>query len=162
MVPLRVAAALLLVCAPALPACTDGAGDSDGATAGGGATLLDEVDDYRAWARAPGEYLTPLAPSSGPHGAFVDIYVNDVVAQALLAEPGTLAAWPVGSIIVKDGWEDEGETLRFIALMEKTADGWYWEEYIDDFQAPAYKGAPEVCTGCHAAGSDSVRAFALP
>jgi hypothetical protein len=161
MASLRLAtAALLALAVLPLGACTDGSGGS--ATAGG-ATLLDEVAGYRDWARAPGDFAMPLAPSSGPHGSFVDIYINDVVEQALLAEPGTLEAWPVGSIIVKDGWEDAEGTLRFVALMEKTDDGWYWEEYADDnLESPLYAGSPGVCVNCHGAGNDSVRAFALP
>ena len=47
--------------------------------------------------------------------------------------------------------------------MEKTEDGWYWEEYADDdLESPLYAGTPSACVICHAEGSDSVRAFALP
>ncbi len=164
---LRAAPRLLLLaplCAAGL-ACDGGDGDdASGSATAGESTLLDEVDGYRGWARAPGDYEVPLVPSQGVHGGFVDIYVNDVVADALLSEEDTLSAWPTGSIIVKDGFSDaEGTSLSLIAIMEKRAGGWYWEEYTaDDLETPIFSGAPDICVDCHSAGSDSVRAFSLP
>ena len=146
-------------------ACDGGDGDdASGSATAGESTLLDEVDGYRGWARAPGDYETPLVPSQGVHGGFVDIYVNDVVAEALLAEADTLSAWPTGSIIVKDGFSDaEGSSLSLLAIMEKRAGGWYWEEYsADDLETPIFSGSPDICVDCHASGSDFVRAFKLP
>ncbi|MCA9635665.1 MAG: cytochrome P460 family protein, partial [Myxococcales bacterium] len=138
----------------------------DGGDAGGtGSALLDAVQaaEYRTWARPPGAYEMPLTPARSPHGDFVDIYINDVVAQALAAETGTLTAWPEGSIIVKDGWGDaEGTDLRFLAIMEKRANGWYWEEFVGDLAEPEFSGVPDVCVDCHVSGEDFVRAFGLP
>jgi len=164
MVRPRLAPTLLLPLALILTvsACESGTPvDSDSA---GDPALLERIDGYRGWARAPDPYQTPLAISQGTHGGFVDIYVNDVVAAALLAEEDTLGQWPLGSIIVKDGWDDaEGTSLRQIAIMERRDDGWYWEEYdAGDLVNPVFAGRPDVCVDCHAAGSDSVRAFNLP
>jgi hypothetical protein len=115
-----------------------------------------EADRYRTWERAPG-YATRRA-SNAPHSEAVDIYVNDVVSEVLaLGEP--LAAWPVGSIIAKDGFD--GSELELIAVMEKRADGWFWAEYDSD-RNPDYSGRPDVCIDCHESGSDYVRAFRLP
>jgi hypothetical protein len=135
----------------ALPGCGDNQDDA------GARALLAKVqgESYRGWERAPG-YDT-RRPTGAPHGKEVDIYVNDVVAQAIQTQ--NLEAWPVDSIIVKDGWD--GSDLEIIAIMQKRADGWYWAEY-DSEGDPDYSGRPDVCIECHASGSDYVRAFRLP
>jgi len=84
--------------------------------------------------------------------------VNAVISAALAAaEP--LAAWPGGSIIVKDGFS--GAELEIIAIMEKRNDGWYFAEF-DAEDNPDYSGHPDICIDCHKSGSDFVRAFQLP
>ncbi len=124
----------------------------------GARSLLERVqsEGYRTWDRAPG-YETRRASRSA-HSSFVDIYVNDRVAEVLaLGEPRD--AWPQGSIIVKDGFAESDLTL--VAVMEKRVDGWFWAEY-DSEGNPDYSGRPEVCLDCHRRGSDYVRAFSLP
>jgi hypothetical protein len=113
------------------------------------------AERYRDWARAPG-YET-RRPSRAAHGDFVDIYVNEVIAQVLASEKQTL--WPTGSVIVKDGFE--GSEQQLTAVMEKRSDGWYWAEF-DETGTPNYSGHPNVCIDCHRSGSDFVRAFPLP
>lgn len=135
----------------ALAACRNQ--DESGADA-----LWDEVhaDDYHAWARAPG--FETRRPSTASHGDHVDIFINDVLAAALASgEP--LTEWPEGSILVKDGFT--GERPRLVAIMEKRADGWFWAEYEPDGQVD-FSGEPGVCTRCHDAGADYVRAFGFP
>jgi hypothetical protein len=133
-------------------ACGDNQDDA------GARRLLDEVraDDYRSWSRAPGYEVR--RSSTAPHSDDVDIYVNPVVELALF-EGSDLDEWPVGSIVVKDGFA--GGDLELIAVMEKREDGWYWAEYDNDGD-PDYSGKPDVCIDCHARGSDFVRAFPLP
>lgn len=114
------------------------------------------ADDYRAWVRAPG--YESRRTSDAPHSDAVDIYVNDVV-QLVLDEPRGVREWPVGSVIVKDGFD--GSHLDLVAIMEKRQGGWYWAEY-DDEGEPDYSGKPDTCIDCHRSGSDFVRAFALP
>lgn len=128
--------------------------------------LLDQIqaDDYRStYARAPG-WENPRQPADGgPHGSFIDIYVNDVVVDALEAG-GPLEAWPEGSLIVKDGFSDaEGQNLRFVTLMEKRSGGdWFWAEFNSDLEID-FAGLNEgVCVSCHDAGADGVLAFDLP
>lgn len=145
--------ALVFVCLPlVLGACGDNQDE-----AGARALLADvRAQGYRAWERAPG--FPARAVSNAPHGDEVDIYVNVVIADALAAaEP--LGAWPLGSIVVKDGWDDS-ELVR-IAVMQKRSEGWFWAEY-DGQGDPSYSGHPELCTDCHRRGSDFVRAFSLP
>lgn len=110
---------------------------------------------YQGWDRAPG--YESRRKSDAPHGDAVDIYVNATIADALAG--GAIAAWPVGSLIVKDGFDDGDPHL--VAAMEKRDDGWFWAEWSPDGEA-SYSGRPEVCTDCHASGADQVRAFGLP
>jgi len=125
----------------------------------GALALWEEVheDDYQAWQRAPG-YPT-RTPSSAPHGDMVDIYVNDVLAEAL-ASGEELTEWPSGSVIVKDGFN--GESPYLVAIMEKRDDGWFWAEYAAGDGEVKYSGSPRICTKCHDAGADYVRAFGFP
>ncbi len=111
--------------------------------------------EYRTWSRAPG--FGAIQPSRALHGDKVMIYVNDVVDDAL--EDGTLTEYPVGSIIVKDGYT--GGDICLIAGMEKREDGeWFFTEYRPSGRT-LYSGQPELCTGCHAIGDDWVRGFFL-
>lgn len=114
-----------------------------------------QAESYQSWARAPG--YAERRTSSAPHGDEVEIFVNDVAEQALAGSG--LEAWPVGTIIAKDGYED-GE-LSLIAAMEKREDGWYWAEW-DGAGDSIYSGKPAICIDCHATGDDYVRAFGLP
>ena len=122
--------------------------------------------DYRTWQRPEG--WETLRESGAPHGKYTEIFVNDVIVEAL-ASDAPLEAWPVGAIIVKDGWKNEEASDRAIlAIMEKRDAGWYWEEYsgaIESDSLPAFAGQapdPRLCTDCHAGGSDFVHAFTLP
>lgn len=119
-------------------------------------SLLDRVrsENYRGWSRPPG--YESRRSTNAPHADAVDIYVNDVVRDALAGGP--IDAWPVGSVIVKDGWDDDA--LELVAIMEKRSDGWFWAEYYDD--ESKYSGKPSICTNCHASGDDFVRAFFFP
>jgi hypothetical protein len=134
------------------------AGCGDNQDDAGARALLEKIraDRYTTWDRAPG--YEQRRPSSAPHSKAVDIYVNDLVAE-VLALGEAVPAWPVGSIIAKDGFD--GSELALIAVMEKRADGWFWAEYDDDGD-PDYSGRPDVCIDCHRSGSDYVRAFRLP
>jgi hypothetical protein len=124
---------------------------------GGARALWDRIHelDYRTWERAPG--YASRRPSDAPHSAAVEIFVSEVVSDALRADT-TLTRWPVGSLIVKDGWD--GGDLELVAVMLKREDGWYWAEYDAEGSA-AYSGAPSLCIGCHSSGDDFVRAFAF-
>lgn len=115
-----------------------------------------QAEDYRSWARAPG--YPERHPSRAAHGDEVEVFVNEVVVDAL-ATPG-IDEWPVGSVIVKDGYD--GGDLCFVAGMEKVGpDEWFWVEYGSDGDT-LFSGAPAICTGCHAVGDDWVRTFVLP
>lgn len=112
--------------------------------------------NYRGWSRAPG--YEERRPSNTAHSDAVDIYLNVAIGDALGATGTT--AWPVGSLIVKDGFDDDGD-LDLVAAMEKRENGWFWAEWDGDGDA-SFSGSPELCIDCHRSGSDFVRAFSLP
>jgi hypothetical protein len=114
------------------------------------------AESYPDWQRAPG-YDEPQ-PTVRAHGQTALVYLNDVMAEA--AAGPSIAAWPAGALLVKDSFD--GDTLKFVAAMEKTEDsGWFFAEWSPDGSAK-YAGEPEVCVNCHSAGGDSVLAVALP
>lgn len=125
---------------------------------GGAEALWDDFQaaDYRTWERAPG--FPGLTPSGASHGDEVEIFINDVLVDALAAgEP--LKRWPDGALIVKDGFR--GGEPHLVAAMEKRGDEWFWAEYEPDGEV-LFSGSPGVCTRCHDAGADYVRAFGFP
>jgi hypothetical protein len=115
-----------------------------------------QQQNYRAWSRAPGHDTRQT--SRAPHGGAVDIFVNPTV-QAVLDAKQTVTEWPLGSIIMKDGYN--GDTLHLVAYMEKRSDGWFWLEW-DGQGKILFQGQPTLCTGCHSSGADFVRAFSFP
>ena len=116
-------------------------------------------EDYRSFSRAPGYETTQ--PSFAPHGNSVDIYVNDVVQNVLNAGEA-ITSWPIGSLIVKDGFDADGE-LEIVAVMDKQETGWFYAEWIGlESDDAAYSGRPTVCVNCHASGADEVRGFGFP
>ncbi len=148
-----------------------------GAIASGGCRQNDDPDGaralyakvaegagFRAWRRAPG--FPERKASFTAHASAVEIFVNDPIAKALDG-PDPVAEWPVGSIVVKEGFSDDHRVL--VAIMEKRAPGrgpeaWYWVETDGDGE-PLYSGRPAVCVDCHdnrATYSDWVYSFELP
>jgi hypothetical protein len=111
---------------------------------------------YSTWDRAPGYAMR--RPTEAPHSDAVEIFVNDVVATALVGP--AITAWPDGSLIVKDGYDSDGD-LDIVAAMEKRGSDWFWVEW-DASGESAYSGKPSICTDCHAPGADGVLAFGFP
>jgi hypothetical protein len=147
--------ALASLVAPGLVGC----GDDQDPDAAAALWARIQSEGYRGFARAPG--YEARQPSNTAHSDQVDIYVNAVIADALAAgEP--LSAWPVGALIVKDGFTDSGDHA-LVAAMDKRADGWFWAEWSDvTGESAKYSGQPSICIDCHASGEDMVRAFGLP
>jgi hypothetical protein len=133
--------------------------DPDGARA-----LWTKIAGFRTWQRAPG-YGT-RKPSFTAHASAVEIFVSPEVEAALTTpEAPPLRTWPVGSVIVKEGFTSvTGGSRKLVAAMEKRADGWFWAEY-DDAGESKFSGHPSVCTDCHdnrQSYSDWVYSFELP
>jgi hypothetical protein len=135
-------------------ACAGACGDDQAPEEAADLLTRIRAEDYRSWERPPG-YETRRR-SNAPHSEAVDIYVNSTVAGAL--DMDSLNTWPLGSLIVKDGFD--GNDLELIAVMEKRPDGWFWAEYYDG--ESKFSGKPDVCLDCHDAGDDFVLAFDLP
>lgn len=152
--PSPLSLALLVAVPLALTACGDDE-DPEGA-----ADLWARIHEqgYQGWMRAPG-YET-RRDSAAPHGDQVEIFINDAVAAAIAGDP--ITSWPVGSIIVKDGYD--GGELSLVAAMEKLEGTWFWAEWDADGTSKYSGSAADVatCTDCHQSGSDLVRAFGFP
>jgi hypothetical protein len=127
-----------------------------------GARALFQKAESSALVRAPG--YPGRTPSFTAHSKEVEIWVNEPIAKAL-AGPDPISAWPIGSLVRKEGFSGDKRTL--VALMEKRADGWYWAETDGDGESltSASDGKPSVCVDCHgnrAKYSDWVYSFELP
>ncbi len=128
---------------------------------GGARVLWEKVNTgagFKSWRRAPGYALRK--PSFTAHNDAVEIYVSPELAGIL--ETARVTEWPIGSIVVKEGFS--GDSRRSVAIMEKRADGWFWAEY-DDSGTSKYSGRPSVCIDCHVhrtSYSDWVYSFELP
>lgn len=119
---------------------------------------LQMLDYANTFMRAPG-YET-REDSRAPHGDEVDIYINMVLEDAL-ASGEALTEWPVGSLIIKDGFDSDGD-FELVAAMEKREDGWFYVEWTNRSGEALFSGQPSICVDCHAAGADFIRAFGFP
>ena len=82
----------------------------------------------------------------------MDVFLNPTLVAARAAKNAP-AALPIGSMVVKDGYSGNSESLSIVAVMEKRSDGWYFAEYSADGEA-LFSGKPKVCVDCHAARKD--------
>jgi len=153
---------LLVASALAAAALTAACGGQDQDPEGARAlwTKIHTGSGFRSWARAPG--YASRQPSFTAHARQVEVFVSPEVASTL-AGPSSATSWPVGSIIVKEGFDSSGDR-SIVAVMEKRPSGWYWAEYDDD-GGSLFSGTPPVCLDCHGARksySDWVYTFELP
>jgi len=151
--------ALLFIFVFVLVACRQN-DDPDGAKAV--YAKANEGAGYRSWRRAP-DFPTRKV-SFTAHSREVEIFVNEPMAKAIDGAV-TNREWPVGSMIVKEGFS--GGDRQLIAIMEKRTSGWYWTELDGDAEPiwSATNGKPDICIGCHedlAKYSDWVFAIELP
>lgn len=131
--------------------------------------LRDDIqdDDYRkTYARVPGWEQGRAAAQGGPHSGFIDLYINDVMVDAIehASSSGVVPLqWPEGSIIVKDGWSAlSGGDYEYLSFMERRTGGWYWAEFRKGKRRVSSGLNDDTCTGCHAGGDDEVLSFELP
>ncbi|RKH68615.1 hypothetical protein [Corallococcus aberystwythensis] len=119
-----------------------------------GITAFVQSGQYRSWLAEPSVHET-----RAPHGSKVRVFFNDVVAQSL--RDGN-ATHPVGSILVKELFEDDGKTVRGHALDVKIAPGsgkdtWiFYEGFGPSYSDNYYGRAHATCHGCHSDGKDYV------
>ncbi|WP_456447907.1 cytochrome P460 family protein [Deinococcota bacterium DY0809b] len=102
------------------------------------------------WRHVPGK---PAGRFEGgpPHGAFQQVFVNDLAFEALSQKRFPL---PEGAVIVKENYDAEGR-LYNLAVMRKVkgynpeGGDWFWG-YFTPEGGVLFEGKPALCVGCHA------------
>ncbi len=128
-------------------------------TSEAGITAFVKEGKYKDWLAEP-----TVHESRGPHGGKVRVYFNEAVVQSLRAGNAT---HPVGSILVKELYDDAGQALTGHALDVKVAEGagkdtWiFYEGFGPSYSNNYYGRGHGTCHGCHEAGRDYVTT-ALP
>lgn len=112
-----------------------------------------------------------LSANASAHSPWMRVRFNPLAA-AVLADSGRLplgGVFPRGSLIVKELFEGETDTLRYLAVMYKDsmhpqqAFGWVWGEYeVDGTPLITLNSKGSICTSCHQTDSrDMTRLFDL-
>jgi hypothetical protein len=155
--PLRALALLLMLASACGPSSSvdEGLGvvqELD--TSEAGITAFVREGRYKEWLAEPSVHET-----RAPHGSKVRVFFNGIVTESLLAGNAT---HPVGSILVKELYKDDGKTLRGHALDVKISEGpgkdtWiFYEGFGPEYSNNYYGRGHSTCHGCHEAGSDYV------
>ena len=103
-------------------------------------------------------------PSRGPHtnvGWPVRVFFDPTVNESM--EAGT-SSHPIGSSIVKEMFDDNGELQGWAVMVKTQADsaggkGWFWYETTnvnDPTEVVAAGNGVQLCQGCHFIGKDFV------
>lgn len=137
------------------------AGCRDNQDPEGAEALWDRVSTsgYESWSHPPRH--PGRQPSFTLHSGSVEIFLNPVVAKAYAegttrtanGDAGSSTEFPVGSMVVKNGYSGNGSKLAIVAVMEKRTEGWYFAEYSAD-GTPLFSGRPAICLDCHQARKD--------
>jgi hypothetical protein len=123
-------------------------------TSEAGITAFVREGRYKAWLAEPTVHET-----RAPHGSKVRVFFNELVVQSLRARNET---HPVGSILVKELYEDDGKTIRGHALDVKITEGsgkdtWiFYEGFGPSYSNNYYGRGHSTCHGCHDSGRDYV------
>ncbi|MCJ7579360.1 MAG: cytochrome P460 family protein [Candidatus Aminicenantes bacterium] len=114
-------------------------------------TYITKTSPYTEW--KSWDDFSGMQPSNSPHGAFVKVYVNDILFNA------DTTPVPYGSIQVKEGYNAD-KKLTALTVMYKVKDynaaagDWYWARFSTEG-----KGGPEgkvdMCIGCHKPKADN-------
>jgi len=124
-------------------------------------TYITETNPYTEWKPWPG-YLD-IYPGQSPHGAFLKLYVNDKAFKAIQDEKMPM---PAGSIIVKENYGEDKETLMAVTPMYKVMDynpeggDWFWAKYGAEGDVMA-SGKVQGCIDCHIKRKDKDWLFSL-
>ncbi|HEX8433509.1 MAG TPA: hypothetical protein VF697_00335 [Archangium sp.] len=123
-------------------------------TSEAGITAFVREGRYKDWLAEPSVHDT-----RAPHGSKVRVFFNDTVVQSMRDSKAT---HPVGSILIKELYENDGKTLRGHALDVKVSEGtgkdtWlFYEGFAPDYARNYYGRGHETCHGCHSSGTDYV------
>jgi hypothetical protein len=107
-------------------------------------------ENYKEYPYWPGH--PEVQPGQSPHGAFHEIYVHPVLAEAL---PVPDRRAPDGSIVVKCNLDSDRELISFTVMAKvegynPEAGDWYWAVYTKDGRTEA-AGRIQSCIECHEA-----------
>lgn len=120
--------------------------------------------NYRAWENPPTSAdLPPRRVAQGPHGPFVEIYLDPELLVAFFEErEEPVEAWPVGVAAVAETYVDDVTVEPALyQVMLKTEGGWIWAQ-LDDRERSIGASSPDDCVGCHGAADDFVFSLFLP
>ncbi|MBM7116099.1 cytochrome P460 family protein [Archangium primigenium] len=123
-------------------------------TSEAGITAFVREGRYRDWVAEPKVHAT-----RAPHQARVRVFFNDTAVTSLRAGN---AVHPVGTILVKELFAEDGVTKKGHAVEVKVAEGpgkdtWlFYEGFTPDYTRNYYGRGHDTCHGCHAAGTDYV------
>lgn len=120
--------------------------------------LWERMQGYESWGQVEG-WDGVFFSADRTHGDYVQIWANDIALS-------DLENLPEGSIIVKEGYNDEnGESLRAITVMERREAGydpengdWFWGRYAKD-ESPTNAGRVGFCADCHAGDANGDFSF---
>lgn len=113
------------------------------------------ISMYASWlpkVTYPGPTETGKAHGEGAR----TVYINEVGAMAL--EDENMAAYPTGTLIVKEIMDDANTFVQKVATMMKTDDsrhnGWTYKKYARPDESTDYTqvkgdGLPDAAVGCH-------------
>lgn len=117
--------------------------------------------NYQSWPLWPGK--EPMAAGTDPHGAWLNVYVNEMARDAVSNKAG---AMPRGAMIVKENHGPDKQ-LTAVSVMYKGPDGynanannWFWLQRMANGDVKA-SGQVEMCESCHRSGTDYVRTDGL-
>ena len=109
---------------------------------------LQKENYQKNWKMWPG--TGAFSPGKSPHGALINIYVNDIVLQAVQGKKGKL---PDGSVVAKENYSADKKYLALTVMYKikgynPGADDWYWAKYAPDGKVEG-EGKIEGCINCH-------------
>lgn len=149
----KMAVSFVTLCFLAIPVASM-AGDmpkADGKALWGYMTKQSPYQKWQHWPGLPGVY-----EGKPPHGAFLQVFVNDVALKA--AKSG--GVMPDGAIIVKENIGKDGKTVMAITPMYKvkgynpSGGDWFWAKYKAN-GAIDKEGKVGGCINCHEAVKDT-------
>ncbi len=127
-------------------------------------TLLTKKEDYTDWGPFPGN-TKDIRPGTQPHGEFVRVLANNKARMF----PYEL---PHESIIVKENYDIDAQTLKAITVMLKTKSfnkeygNWFWAKYTPEGKLAVTEdgnpiaGKVEGCIQCHTQAKGKDYSFA--
>ena len=131
--------------------CAD-KGDDTGTTGPTDAEIDAAIVGYSGWSQSPG--WVGVNAGTGPHGDFVQIWWSEVALSAFEAGDALL---PAGSVIVKESYADSAgaERTAITVMWKQEPSAWTWAK-LDAAGEVEDAGDLDMCSGCHASGTDAV------